>query len=386
MSRFQPDGWLEWLARTAEMVDVAAGVYVETIAPDLRPFILCLGMIMLVITSTRRIMRGLLCKKLPINKIPTSTRIYWVCVSGWVLSWGAWLAISGNGRYALPLLVVAGPLLVVTILRLPLRQDWKWLILVAVMTLQGILLNSASPSQAWATMKSRWENNGPPRSRVEILQSFDPDVILTTESQTMSALLVNAGIAKLAHLISLDFVDAMGKSSLEQQSAISVITLAERPVLLESYNLDNIGREEAHRLLWRSRSSVILRRYGLTIVESSCIRALASINVMQVVCGLAKTQPQNDADLVPAKKAQDILSQLEEKCGSSLSPLGAMYVQPDGGIIRVYRESRYLVLATADGSLYVRWRQDINFRVRWEGLRDRRPWESLRCSDIISRS
>ena len=387
MSRFRPDGWRELLGRTFEMADFRGGVYVETIAPDLRPAVLVVAaataMLLWVLRRRHFGSRHISGCERSGEAGYGSCRVVVAALLAWLVSWGAWLYVSGNGRYALVLLVLVGPLAGAVMWRLPIRNDWRWLALTIVCGAQGVLINSASPSQAWSMMRERWTSTHPFASLQELLEPLAPDLIIATQSQTMAALLVNTPAAKAAHILSLDFAASAGGHSQENLMAVRAMAQAKRPVLFEAYVLDFVDKSDEPRLYWRSTSQQLLARYGLTVDKASCRKAKSPLNTLLVACGLKRTPSTVTEALKPAPLAEASMKRLIELCGGSLWPVGASYVQPDGGLVQVFREARYIVRATIDGSLYVRWRQDVNFRQRWAGGRDPRKWSDIECDAII---
>lgn len=385
MSRFRPDGWNELLGRTFEMADFQGGVYVEIIAPDLRPAALSITAVIGLLwwlTLRPRVRHT----SAAVQAKYGSYRVLVAALLGWLVAWGAWLAVSGNGRYALTLLVLTGPLLGATLWLMPIRNDWRWLLLCIVIGAQLILLNSSSPSKAWAMLRHRWTTAEPLAHRETLLAPLNPDLIIATQSQTMTALLVNTPAARRARWLSLDFADAMGLHSIEGQRAIRAIAEAKNPVLLDSYNTDFIDPKDIHMLLWRQRSQDMLSRYGLVVDAATCRRKISPLNVMQVACGLDRIAPVEVVHALAAPLAEESMNRLIALCGVSLWPYGARSVEPDGSLVQVFRETRYVVRAAPDGGLYVRWHRDVSFRPRWKGFHDSRLWNNVDCSDIIRNS
>lgn len=115
-SRFQPDGWLGWMTRPFEMALPEPYIYVELFAPDIR--LLCAVAFGLVLLS------GWLVRRLSGRGSNAECAARWsnadsdlavFCLVGYVL----WQLTSGNGRYALALLLLAGLLAV----------RWAWVLL-----------------------------------------------------------------------------------------------------------------------------------------------------------------------------------------------------------------------------------------------------------------
>lgn len=381
MSRFRPDGFYELLTRTFEILEFQAGVYVEIIAPDLRPaaLVLLISLCLLWITWAQRKDKDSI-----ISSHIKNQRLLISILLGWSVSWISWLLVSGNGRYAIPMLIFSGPFFSLLLWRLPIRKDWFWLVLTVIFGAQGMLLNSSSPSQGWSMLKTRWAAPDPFPSIQSLLSPFEPDVIITPQSQTMMALMVNTPIAKNSQFVALDFAQAMGNYSPEHSKAMKTINQSQRPILLDSFSLDFALNKNIIYNIWQRRYENLLNQYGLSIDESSCRNKISPLNVMQIACKLTHTKIKSTLVINPAPQAKYSMERLIRLCGNSLWPLGAKHVLQDGSLVQIFRESRYTFIATIDGSLYVRRRQDINFELRWLGHNDTRPWESIQCNQIIN--
>lgn len=134
MDRFTPDVFLEWLLRPFLMADPSAFLYVEFMAPDLRPVIL---MAMLFIGAffgslTRRL-TGDSCRLL----------------IGFGLSFYMWAFVIGNGRYFLAALLLLGPLIMLAWRSLPGTKPFRWALLVLVGGLQAAALASSYKPDVW---------------------------------------------------------------------------------------------------------------------------------------------------------------------------------------------------------------------------------------------
>ena len=363
MSRFRPDGWAELLGRTFALADFQGGLYVEVIAPDLRPGALAVLFIVGVFASLCRRSRA---GARQVNPVVGINRVLISAALAWLASWACWLAVSGNGRYALPLLVLVGPLLGAMLWRMPLRADWRWLLLCLVIAGQGMLLNSASPSQSWSMLRHRWTEPDPFSNREALLGPLKPDVIIVTQSQTMTALLVNTPAAADARWVSLSLADGMGRASLERSAAAAIIERASQPILLESYNTDLIDANDISKLMWRRDSVQILARFGLEINGDKCQKALSPMNVMQVGCGLRPRAQLVEIEATAHNLAEERMARLITLCRDSLWPLGAREVLDDGSLVQVFRESRYIVRTDRHGVVYIKRRGDINFNKKLE--------------------
>lgn len=380
MSRFRPDGWGELLIRTFEMAKMEGGLYVEVIAPDLRPGALVL---MTMIATLGMVWQYRTAHAATASQPYSSRRALVAALISWAVAWGAWLCVSGNGRYAMVLLIFLGPLLGAVVALLPLRNDWRWLVLLLLLACQILLLHGAAPSRGWAMLKQEWGEKPPFPSEDDLIGPFNPDLIIFTQSQTMTALLVNTGSARAARLLSLGYADALGPLSAEALAAKDAVKKAQHPILFEAYPADFISASDLSEILWRRQSQELLGAYGLRTSQENCRRQLSPLNIMQVACKLVKGPPTSRSETISDPAIVRKMDLLINRCSTSLWPKGARFHLPDGGIIQIFRESRYIVKIDHVGAVYVKKRLDINFEKKIEANVDLSAHEIDVCKLII---
>ncbi|MDM0075157.1 hypothetical protein QTH90_12235 [Variovorax sp. J2P1-59] len=145
MIRFIPDDIVDGLLRPFAMALPDANIYAEIRTPDVRfALIVMLALIYLCIKA-----------KNSKNKPDLMGRVLaYFCVT-----FVAWLMTSGNGRYYLPILVLAGPVCVALLWRLPLSMFLKGSALALVLVVQIWLIGTAQPLRAWAL--ADWDSAPP---------------------------------------------------------------------------------------------------------------------------------------------------------------------------------------------------------------------------------
>jgi hypothetical protein len=141
MDRFTPDVFLEWLLRPLLMADPSAFMYVEFMAPDLRPaFLITMLFIGAVFGSLRARM----------------TAESWRLLVAFWLTLYLWTFVIGNGRYFLSALLLLGPLLMLAWQGLPGTKPFRWMTLALIGGLQAAALANAYKEDVWA--RSEWVN------------------------------------------------------------------------------------------------------------------------------------------------------------------------------------------------------------------------------------
>jgi len=156
--RFLPHSLQDALTLPLRMIAPKSWVYVEIIAPDLRVMLLIIvGAICLLLS----IIRSWGKKAAFAAWRPERMGLALFCF--FVISWLLWMASSGNGRYGLPVLLLAGPLLVWVIYR---AFTTKVAVLVTsiILALQIFqLTNGVNPRWTPAPWKAEWlELTAPP--------------------------------------------------------------------------------------------------------------------------------------------------------------------------------------------------------------------------------
>jgi hypothetical protein len=134
MIRFLPDTWLEALMRPLALASPNGGVYVEIIAPDFRfVFMLALGLACVVLWRKTRGPRA------PALALLGLTAAAFV----------PWLITTGNGRYFIAFLLVAGPLCIGLLSMLPATRSFRLAVAVGMVLWQGFLIHEISPWGWW---------------------------------------------------------------------------------------------------------------------------------------------------------------------------------------------------------------------------------------------
>lgn len=142
MIRFVPDTWAEWLLRPVAMAAPNGWVYAEILSPDFR-FVAALVLAALLAIGLLRRRSG---PALPWRALAALAALT-------VVSFVAWLATSGNGRYFMPFLIMVGPLCVALAARLRVTPAMRGFAITLIVAAQGFALAQNSP---WKPFDS-WE-------------------------------------------------------------------------------------------------------------------------------------------------------------------------------------------------------------------------------------
>ncbi len=133
------------------MTEHRSWVYIENMAPDLRlaALVLLATALVLVTIARRRF-------KLAVQAL-TSNRALLFLLVFFVVSFFFWVKSSGNGRYAIPLMLLAGPLLILAFVKLISRRSLAiGMALVFVSAQAFVLLEAGNPRWTTSAWTARW--------------------------------------------------------------------------------------------------------------------------------------------------------------------------------------------------------------------------------------
>jgi hypothetical protein len=132
--RFSPDTWWDAVMRPIAMAAPNGGVYVETVAPDFR-FVFVLLLLVLVLFLRRR--------------EKTGTRAAFGLLAFCAVAFVPWLATTGNGRYFMSVLWLAGPLCVALLWQMRVTRALRLSLLAGMIALQLFLVQQNTPWDSW---------------------------------------------------------------------------------------------------------------------------------------------------------------------------------------------------------------------------------------------
>ncbi len=150
-ARFLPQSWGDILSLPFRMVEHRSWVYIENLAPDLRLAALALlAAVLLLATISRRHLKQSIA-------VLMHDRALLFLLLFFTISYFLWVKSSGNGRYAIPLLVPAGPLLVLALVKLmPNRSFAIGAAVVLVSAQTFVLLEAGNPRWTSSPWTARW--------------------------------------------------------------------------------------------------------------------------------------------------------------------------------------------------------------------------------------
>lgn len=391
--RFKPTSFLEVIILPFRMAEFHSWIYVENNAPDIRPALLILFGIAVVtkklLPNIQRSNRSELGNNTDTHKPRNIVFTFFVC------SMALWLWTTGNGRYALPVLMLIGPLLVFIIYKT--TSNAKHTLIVASIALVLQLLN------AWAAGNPRWTNTD--WTQLWFKQSI-PSRLKDNPYAYLSLGLSrsNSVVAPFLHPQST-FVsltggtyafrpDGPGNKRIHQIIKLHKGHLRMLVTIPPGRQLPDVGAFNN----W----DMLLAPWELKIVRSDCEFlaidvALTSVNkfpdnpsveledkssnVPIISCALETGVGENEETLRERKQLTLVFDRLEESCPVLFSPRGWQLTKLATGWQRHYLQSD-IVVRTIKGRLSLSKYQYGPFDIDMGSIED---WENNRSKFICER-
>lgn len=359
--RFVPQTLAQWVSLPWRMVEHKAWVYTEVMAPDIRPLLL-LFVAPLAATAVA-LRRGAAVSVGAAHAAVVPLTVFMV------VSTALWVVTSTNGRYAVPLLLLLGPLLYLAFRALlgPRRA-----LMFSVVLLLAQTLHAAAPGNPrWSPM--RWSDAWMPVTQIPEMMRAHPMlfVVVGTVSESYLATVVHPDSA---------FVNPIGVVSLRSNGPgwDRFVALRDRHVgrtqvvfALNPYDNDGDMRRKAE-----SRNPII-DRLALTLDSSACQRLVfnaqhdpavldravrrADVYARHLASCPAAPLSHPSAALADARmQATEIMDAYEARCPAMLSP---RQTQVEGGGARWERYygkfDLFLTLDLATGQITMRQERQV---------------------------
>lgn len=354
MIRFEPDTWVDALLRPFAMAAPNASVYVEIGAPDVRFAVLVL-LAVAVLVAWRRLGE---------NRKPVLAMLALTGLSMW-----PWLETSGNGRYYIPMLLVAGPLCVGLICLLPLTRSFRFFVALLILLMQTYVLAQTPPWRAWEW--SAWKDA--PYFQVETPpEGGRPRTYVTISSISYS--LIAPQFPASSRWINLSTVGAALRDAMWTRQFIAEaesLTLV-APSIRQQMTADRQPTEDVknaldallggHKLaLAREKRCEFLPSKGLAAIAIRNAREEDKTKFDQFgfwLCPLRYPVDSPATEKSPAALQTDaVFERIERLCPRFFRPGEATTQIISGGAVRHYTESDTKVYVLSDGNvMYKYWR------------------------------
>ncbi len=340
--RFIADGFLEAVSQPFRMADFHSWIYVEHNAPDLRFAVIAVLLLLFVLIVIRRTTAA--------TPVQTSGAVG-TELSGasrfllavFFLSYVFWQSTSGNGRYALPVLLLAGPVLVILIRRVIGNRRFA-VIMCLVIAVVHVFHFSAAGNPRWSNgpWTNKWLTIDVPKALVE-----KPYGYLTIGVITNSAVALRLHPdSRLLNLVGTYPLDPHGAGS-KRVNAFMAEHDGRLRVIFETvagtFRDGNLGK--SIRGIDQQISG-----WDIRIVAEDCLPIympdLLTNGVELIACRLQKGNPLRvELDRERAKMTA-LFDQIEKTCPSLFSPGGVYVIKKNGLWLREYVNSDIRMFAT----------------------------------------
>ena len=354
MIRFEPDTATEAFLRFFAMAAPDGNVYVEIAAPDLR----FAAIVFLAIAAFA------FRKRLAANPRPALALLVFLLATV-----PPWLMTSGNGRYYIPMLLCAGPLVAGLIYLLPLTRWFRSFLAVAVLTAQTFVVATNPPWDSWAWLP--WQEA--PYFHVDVpksLASAPPTTYVTLSGISYS--LIAPAFPASSRWTNVARSGAAGRDARWTQDFLQASPgriMLVAPSIQGEVGMDGKPNRQVKEVL-----DLLLRPQRLALEGDACVllpsRGLAALNEKRKavgretersgfwLCPLRYPVTAPDVQDTPASlRTEAVFSRIEQLCPRYFPPGNSETLRINGGALRQYAESDMKIYVFDDGTvLYKFWR------------------------------
>lgn len=354
MLRFLPDGWLETVLRPFLLADPVASLYVEIAAPDIRFAALVVLALLACMGHGSHAMR------------PHQA----LTLLGVAVCFYAWTAASGNGRYFIWGLLLAGPLIVMLARRLPASQFMRNAVIMGLLGLQAVAVSMSFAPNMWSVRE--WKSAGGLSLEPTSLKDR-PAIFLTMGALSYSALVPQmhpdsrwSNITGQLDILPGEMEYPALRSML--QSALPMYAVVHATDLLMGENLQPIPK---------AIGSVrgVLVRHQLSLDAPTCEYVRSSDTASRLKQTPAEAMEEGfwfcpvrphatgkpfDRPVPVAPELDDVFAQVERRCPRFFPPGSERSRQIDGAVKRYYSYSDTNLYIDNSGAVYFKNNRALN--------------------------
>lgn len=361
--RFMPDTWRDALLRPVAMAAPNGHVYVETNSPDLRFVFIALLLLAWAIYWVRR--------RTPMPKGLIVTGVLAV------VSFVPWLLTSGNGRYFIPILLLAGPVCIGILCALPVTRGMKGALALLLLGLQGFVVFGADPLGIWAM--ARWRDGGYFEVTVPPVLKDSPHTFVLATSISYS--LIAPQFHPQSQWINIANLDEASSQTSDQARARALLKQAKSLKLLLPVVPNYQARDGQPSASALKAVAKILAAQRLEFVPARLCMVMPSKGMAEVVHGdIARADPDKVAQsgfwvcdvqlnesltmdatrVVQDPRINAVFAAVEKACPRLFRPGQLTASRVDSGYTRGYHESDTKLYVMDDGVVYYKYWQALN--------------------------
>lgn len=389
MIRFMPDTWRDALLRPIAMAAPNSNVYVETNSPDLRFVFITLLLLAWAIywlRSRTPLLKGL---------VVTGALV--------IAAFVTWLLTSGNGRYFIPILMLAGPVCLGLLCALPVTRGMKAALASLLLSLQGFVVFGADPVGVWAM--AHWRNGGYFEVKIPSTLKAEPHTFVLATSISYSLIapqfhpqsewvnIANLGEASIKTL-EQDRTSALLKRATSLVLLLPVVPIYASPdgqptaaaktaiaSLLAVQRLEFIEDRSCLFLPSRGMASVLYRDLSRASVEEISHAGFWACEVR-----LNEALTMEATNVVKDPRINSVFSAVEKACPRLFQPGQVTATKIDGGYTRAYGGSDIMLYVMDDGIAYYKYWRALNPIAIGNVADVMTPGFQMDCNNIRGRS
>lgn len=388
MSRFSPNTWVDAIQLPFAMVQFKGNIYIEPIAPDVRPAaflaILFVAIIALALKTAKR-------KNSDTNTI-LDQRPSYAIITASLASLAAWIISSGNGRYGITAIGLCSFATLASLLLITSSRKIILTVLLAICGIQIIFLTTADPDDTWSRLTLyRWNEAHADRPKDPAAESWrhlsdiDPVLVVTTKTLTGMSILYGA-FGPEARYMSLGFIDDLAQESPERKKAANLIQHAKRIYYADTLPID-LNKEDiilSQNRALKNFDSRKLSRFGLLQTSGNeCVLLPQRMGARLLLCNLTRgpVLPDDRTNELP-EPPYTVLKSLIEKCPKILGEPRPVLGDGAGGVLTSVGDGKYFIEVMNDLNVYLRHRSDVDHHLVLNGELAKNL-SNVNCHDIV---
>lgn len=360
MIRFMPDTWRDAILRPLALASPDGGVYVEIIAPDFRfVFVLVLALAWILLA------RGEMRRKSPALVLLALTMLAFV----------PWLATTGNGRYFIPFLLIAGPLCIGLLQLIPATRAFRLALAIGMVLWQTFLIYDISPWRYWGHVV--WSDGPPFDVEVPREVAAQPATYVTLSSISYSLIALRFHPAsRWINISSQAGVADKSPTGLWAQALIAApgplrLIFPTMPGGQIGQNLDPAVGRAIDNLLARQGLSIEDEDH-CRLLPSTGLAGLASSRLSDAeadkpglhgfwLCPLARHASMRASQAAPfPERTERVFAKLEQLCPRIFPPGDAISLHISAGAVRGYAGSDFKLYVFDQGEVWYKYFRALN--------------------------
>lgn len=386
MIRFLPDTWRDAILRPLAMTSPNGGVYVEIIAPDFRfvfIIVLALAWVLLARGEQRRAAAA-----------PALLGLT-------ALAFVPWLATTGNGRYFMPFLLIAGPLCIGLLQLSPASRNFRLALALGMVCWQAFLIYEISPWRYWGHVA--WSDG--PAFEVEVPKQVAAQPATYVTLSSISYSLIAPSFHPASRWVN---ISTQAGSADKSPDGLRTQALIAAPGALKVIFPTVPGGQRGEQIDPALGQAIddLLARQGLSIEREDQCRLMRSAGLAGMassrlsdgdagtpgvhgfwLCPLARRASQRAREAPPvAERMERVFEKLERTCPRIFPPGETVSLKIPNGAVRGYPGSDFKLYVLDDGRVIYKYYRALNAVVLGDMDTVLSPAFAMDCENVKGRT